>query len=243
MLLLMGAGSIIALRFTLTAHAAAVSVEVPIDKLADAIGKGVAWIFKRWDSQTIQARRDSVVTLSLQVSNLAGREMALVSMLSIFIDNPSAAVAASQFRKQGTTNELNRAAAAGQFRGWGGGDPRTWDTIKELNRLVDEIKTNFDAAARTLDSIDPTWAARNPDLVASVGHFVYDSAIRYVPVFNPPSQFRYTMLMSDPKKVERLITTLNDEVSQLRSLSEQIEKTLERTSALPPAVGSEEQPR
>jgi hypothetical protein len=62
LLLLMGAGSIIALRFAFTAHAAAVSVEVPIDKLADTIGKGVAWIFKRWDTQTIQAQHDSVVT-------------------------------------------------------------------------------------------------------------------------------------------------------------------------------------
>jgi hypothetical protein len=240
----MAAGSIITLRFAFTAHAAAVSINVPIDKLADSIGKGVAWIFKRWDTQTIQARHESVATLSLQISNLAGREMALVRMLSIFIANPSAAVAASQFRKQGTIEELNRAAAAGQYMNWGGGDPQTFGTIEELNRLVVEIKTNFDAAARTLDSIDPTWAAHNPDLVASLGGFVYDSAIRYIPVWSSiPSQFRNTMLMSDPKKVERLVATLNEEVGQLRNLSDQIEKTLGRTSAPPPAAGSEEQSR
>jgi len=190
----MGTGSIIALRSAFTARAAAVSVDVPIDKLADSIGKGVAWIFKRWDNQTLQARRDSVVTLSLQISNLAGREMALVSALSIFVDNPSAAVTASQFRKQGTIDEQNRAAATGQFRGWGEADPQRWGTIDELNRLVQEIKTSFDAAARTLDSIDPTWAAHDPDLVARVGRFVYDSAIRYIPgLESPPSQITSTM--------------------------------------------------
>jgi hypothetical protein len=126
----------------------------------------------------------------------------------------------------------------------GEADARTQGTINELNRLVNEIKTNFDAAARTLDSIDPTWAAHNPDLVARLGGFVYDSAIRYLPgLYIPPSQFRSTMLMSDPKKVKTLITTLNQEVSQLRSLSEQIEQTLARTGALPPAAGSEEQSR
>jgi hypothetical protein len=82
--------------------------------------------------------------------------MALVSALSIFIDDPRAAV------------------AAGQKFSWGEADARTQGTINELNRLVNEIKTNFDAAARTLDSIDPTWAAHNPDLVARLGGFVYD---------------------------------------------------------------------
>jgi hypothetical protein len=149
---------------------------VPIDKLAEAIGKGVGWIIKRWDTQTIQARHDSVVTLSLQISNLAGREMALVSALSMFINDPSAAVAAGQ----GTRD-----------RGYA--HARTFAKIEELNRLVDEIKTNFDSAARTLDSIDPTWAAHNPGLVAGLGAFVYDSAIRYIPVWTSPrSQFRST---------------------------------------------------
>jgi len=51
------------------------------------------------------------------------------------------------------------------------------------------------------------------------------------------------MLMSDPDKVKRLITILNQEVSELRDLSEQIEQTLARTSAPPPPAGSEEQSR
>ena len=179
---------------------ASVASQLPIDKLTAQIGQMGDYFIRLIQGHFDQQRADSIGQLVIDLTNLAGSEEALATVIDALAKNPQDAYHRS-------------------------GVPGSGAVMDSLNNNLNLVRQQFMKVNADINSIDKQWAQKNAALQADIGSFAHDGALFYC-IQDCGTNF-YTgqpaIHLTDPQQADQLAAVLRSDVDKVRKIAASIQ--------------------